>query len=273
MPVRLPGSGRPQAEFAPAREHSPTASPAMPHRVLSADEAARYLHLSRAELDRLVREGQIPCERRGGRLVFRLVEIDAWASRRILEADSRELAVLAQPASPPAAVPGEPTVRLAELIQPELIAPALAAKTRASALREMVNLADRAGLVCDPRQLLETLEAREALCPTAVPGGVAFLHPRSPQPDLFVRSWLALGRAVQPIHFGAPDGRPTDLFFLLGCREEALHLRTLARLCLLAQKTDLLDQLRAAPDAPEALHDVLLRAEAIALAIVPARPR
>lgn len=244
----------------------------MPHRVLSADEAARYLHLSRADLDRLVREGQIPCERRGGRLVFRLVEIDAWASRRILEADPRALAALAQPAFPPAAT-GEPTVRLADLIQPELIAPALAAKTRASALREMVHLADRAGLVCDARQLLETLEAREALCPTAVPGGVAFLHPRSPQPDLFVRSLLALGRAVQPIHFGAPDGRPTDLFFLLGCREEALHLRTLARLCLLAQKTDLLDQLRAAPDAPEALHEVLLRAEATALAAFPARPR
>lgn len=245
----------------------------MPHRVLSADEAARYLHLSRAELDRLVREGQIPCERRGGRVVFRLVEIDAWASRRILEADPRELAALAQPASPPAATPAEPTVRLADLIQPELIAPALAAKTRASALREMVHLADRAGLVCDARQLLETLEAREALCPTAVPGGVAFLHPRSPQPDLFVRSLLALGRAVQPIHFGAPDSRPTDLFFLLGCREEALHLRTLARLCLLAQKTDLLDQLRSAPDDPEALHEILLGAEATALAGASARSR
>lgn len=245
----------------------------MPHRVLNADEAARYLHLSRAELERLARDGQIPCERRGGRLVFRLVEIDAWASRRILEAGARELATFARPGELPGGGKPAPEVRLAELIPPELIAPALAAKTRASVLREMVALAERAGVVCDARALVETLEAREALCPTAVPGGVAFLHPRSPQPDLFATSWLALGRTVQPIHFGAPDGRPTDLFFLLGCREEALHLRTLARLCLLAQKTDLLARLRAAPDEPEALHAALLEAEAAALAAVASRAR
>jgi excisionase family DNA binding protein len=239
----------------------------MPHRLLSAEEAARYLHLGRAEFDRLVRDGQIPSELRGGRRVFRLVDIDAWASRRILEAEPRDLAQLNRPATP-APGPAAEAVRLADLVQPELVAPALAAKTRASVLREMVALVDRAGWVCDARALLETLEAREALCPTAVPGGVAFLHPRSPQPDLFVASLLALGRTVQPIHFGAPDGRPTDLFFLLGCREEALHLRLLARLCLMAQKTDLLEQLRAAPAEPEALLRALLDAEAAALAAV-----
>jgi excisionase family DNA binding protein len=239
----------------------------MPHRLLSAEEAARYLHLGRAEFDRLVRDGQIPSELRGGRRVFRLVDIDAWASRRILEAEPRDLAQLNRPATP-APGPAAEAVRLADLVQPELVAPALAAKTRASVLREMVALVDRAGWVCDARALLETLEAREALCPTAVPGGVAFLHPRSPQPDLFVASLLALGRTVQPIYFGAPDGRPTDLFFLLGCREEALHLRLLARLCLMAQKTDLLEQLRAAPAEPEALLRALLDAEAAALAAV-----
>ncbi len=235
----------------------------MPHRLLSAEEAARYLHLGRAEFERLVRDGQIPGEQRGGRRVFRLVDIDAWASRRILEAEARDLARLNRP---PATGPAAETVRLADLVRPELIAPALPAKTRASVLREMVALVDRAGWVCDARALLETLEAREALCPTAVPGGVAFLHPRSPQPDLFVASLLALGRTVQPIHFGAPDGRPTDLFFLLGCHEEAGHLHLLARLCLMAQKTDLLEQLRAAPAEPEALLRVLLDAEAAALA-------
>lgn len=239
----------------------------MPHRILTAEEAARYLHLGRAEFERLVRDGQIPSELRGGRRIFRLVDIDAWASRRILEAGTRDLAHLNRPVVPASGSAAE-AVRLAELIQPELIAPALPAKTRASVLREMVELADRAGLVCDARQLRETLEAREALCPTAVPGGVAFLHPRSPRPELFVGSLLALGRTVQPIHFGAPDGRPTDLFFLLGCREEALHLRLLARLCLMAQKTDLLGQLRAAPADPEMLHRVLLDAETTVLEAV-----
>jgi len=69
-----------------------------------------------------------------------------------------------------------------------------------------------------------------------------------------------LGRTVQPIHYGAPDGRPTDLFCLLCCQDDKLHLHTLARLCLVAQKTELLSQLRAAPDAA-ALHECLLAAE------------
>jgi mannitol/fructose-specific phosphotransferase system IIA component (Ntr-type) len=132
-------------------------------------------------------------------------------------------------------------------------------------LRDLVMLAARTGWVCDPVELITSLEAREALCSTAVPGGVAFLHPRTQQPDRFTASFLALGRTVQPIHFSAPDGQPTDLFFLLACQEDRLHLHILARLCLMAQKTDLLAQLRTAPDAPT-MHAALLAAEQAVLA-------
>ena len=121
-------------------------------------------------------------------------------------------------------------------------------------------MADGTGLVYDVADLVAGLQAREELCPTAVPGGVAFLHPRQQQPYLLEASFLVLGRTLQPIHFGAPDGQPTDLFFLLCCLDEKLHLHALARLCLMAQKVDLLAQLRAAPDAA-ALHECLLAAE------------
>jgi mannitol/fructose-specific phosphotransferase system IIA component (Ntr-type) len=69
-----------------------------------------------------------------------------------------------------------------------------------------------------------------------------------------------VGRPIQEIHFGAPDGQPTHLFFLICCQDDQLHLHTLARLCLLAQKTKLLDQLRDAPDA-ETMRNVILAAE------------
>jgi mannitol/fructose-specific phosphotransferase system IIA component (Ntr-type) len=93
-----------------------------------------------------------------------------------------------------------------------------------------------------------------------MPGGVAFLHPRQQQPYLLQSSFMVLGRTIQPIHFGAPDDRPTDLFFLLCCQDEVLHLHTLARLCLIVLKTELLDQLRAGTDA-DAMHECLLNAE------------
>jgi nitrogen PTS system EIIA component len=73
-----------------------------------------------------------------------------------------------------------------------------------------------------------------------------------------------LGRTVQPIPFGAPDGRATDLFFLLACPDPRLHLHALARLCVMAQKTDLLVRLRQAPGA-EAMYQSTLAAEAAVL--------
>lgn len=236
----------------------------MPYRLLSLDEVARYLHLTQADLTRLVKEQAIPFERRGARLVFRKDEIDAWASQRILGLAARRLAEYHQQSTrgTKAILPREAI--MAELIRPQYIEPALTAKTMASALRGMVALADQTGLLNDPRALLEGLGAREALCSTALPGGLALLHPRVQQPYLFESSFIALGRALQEIHFGAPDGQPTDLFFLICSQDDRVHLHTLARVCLMAQKTDLLSRLRLAPDAPS-MHECLLASEAEAL--------
>ena len=74
---------------------------------------------------------------------------------------------------------------------------------------------------------------------------------------------------MQPIHFGSPDGLPTGLFFLLGCQTDNLHL--LARLCLMVQKTELLAQLRAGPDAAM-LHDHLLGVEQLVIAAAGGTP-
>jgi len=70
-----------------------------------------------------------------------------------------------------------------------------------------------------------------------------------------------LGRTVQEIPFGAPDGGSTDLFFLLGCPDDRLHLHTLARLCLMAQTTSLLTDLRQCVDAQAMCRAILLAEE------------
>src|SRR5271169_3400996 len=112
----------------------------MPYRTLGVEEVARYLHLSGADLDRLVKDRDIPFERHGERLVFRKVEIDAWASQRILGLEGRPLAEYHQKSSrgtqqivPHAAI-------MPDLVQPGFIEPALTAKTKASVLRQMAAL-------------------------------------------------------------------------------------------------------------------------------------
>jgi mannitol/fructose-specific phosphotransferase system IIA component (Ntr-type) len=61
----------------------------------------------------------------------------------------------------------------------------LTAKTKASVLRQMAARTAQTGRVSDPRALLDGVEAREALCSTGIPGGLAFLHSRNPESYLF----------------------------------------------------------------------------------------
>ena len=232
----------------------------MPYRVLSQQEVADYLHLTAADIERLVKNGDIPFEMRGKRTVFRKQDIDEWASQRILKLADKPLAEYhqkttraTQSAFPTAAI-------MPDMTQPAFIAPGLTAKTKASIIRDMVALAVSTGRVYDPHALIASVEEREALCPTAFPGGLALLHSRYQQPAFSEEPFIVLGRALQPIHFGSPDGRPTDLFFLVCCQDVKLHLHTLARICLMAQKSALLALLREADDATS-MYDCLVNAE------------
>jgi mannitol/fructose-specific phosphotransferase system IIA component (Ntr-type) len=229
-------------------------------RELTSDQLSDYLHLDRGDVERLLRETDIPHSVRGGRAIFQTSEIDAWASKRILGLSERRLDAYHEKSMRAAQPILEDDALLPTLLKPEFIELELPAKTKASVIREMVAVADRTGWVYDPRELIASIEAREALCSTAVPGGLALLHARQLEPYRFEQSFLVLGRPVQPIPFGAPDGRPTGLFFLLGCQDERLHLHTLARLCVVALKTDVITQLLAATDR-EAAFQALVAAE------------
>jgi excisionase family DNA binding protein len=232
----------------------------MAHRTFTPEELAEYLHVSASDLERLLRETDIPKEERGGRLIFRRSEIDAWASQRILGMPGRRLDAYHEKS-----MRGTQEIFAHNALIPELIRPAyinleLTSKTRASAMRDAVALAETTGLLFDPRELLASVEAREALCSTALPGGLALLHARNYDAYRFERSFIVLGRTIQRIPFGAPDGGATRLFFLMCCQDDRIHLHTLARLCLIAMKSEVLEKLFEAPDASTA-YDALVAAE------------
>lgn len=232
----------------------------MPFRLLDLEGVADYLHLPAADVEQRVKDREIPFEKRGDRLVFRKRDIDAWASQRILGFSSQRLATYHQKSSRDARKILPHEAILPEMLAAGAVASAMTSKTRASVLRDLVALAEKSGHLSDPKTLLASLEAREELCSTAVPGGFALPHPRSHEPYLFDESFIVVGRPVQEIHFGSPDGEPTHLFFLVCCQDDRLHLHMLARLCLIAMKTKELDQLRDAPDAA-AMRDALIAAE------------
>lgn len=232
----------------------------MAHEILSLEAVAEYLHLTVPDIEQRVKDKEIPFQKRGHRLVFSKEEIDLWASQRLLRLPGQRLVEYHRKSTLGVQEILPNQLLLPEMIQPSGIAPELKAKTKSSVLRELVALAQNSGKLNDPAALLTSLEARETLCSTGMPGGFALPHPRVPDPYLFESSFIVLGRTLQEIHFGAPDGEPTRLFFLICCQDDRLHLHILARLCLIAQKTSILEQLRQFAD-PVELHSALLAAE------------
>ncbi len=237
----------------------------MPYQILNLEEVARYLHLTDADVERRVKDREIPFEKRGGRIVFNKQDIDAWASQRILGLPEQRLEEYHRKSTS-----GTRDLLLNEAILPEMLEKgavdsAMKSKTKGSVLRDMVALAEKTGRVTDAMELLASLETREELCSTGLPGGLAIPHPRFHQPYLFESSFIVVGRPIQEIHFGSPDGSPTDLIFLLCCQDDRIHLHTLSRLCLMALKTEMLAQLRAAP-AATAMRDCIIAAELEVLA-------
>jgi excisionase family DNA binding protein len=232
----------------------------MPHKILTLEAVAEYLHLAPTDIARRVKDGEIPHEKRGRRIVFSKDAIDVWASQRLLRLPTQRLTEYHRKSTIGVLriVPGQ--TLLQAMIQPGLIDPALPAKTKSSVLHELVALAAKTGRLNDAQSLVSSLEAREALCSTGMPGGFALPHPRVPDPYLCEGSIIVLGRTVQDIYFGAPDGGPTNLFFLICCQDDRLHLHTLARICLMAQKTAIIEQLRQSTDAGS-MHAFLLAAE------------
>jgi PTS system nitrogen regulatory IIA component len=142
---------------------------------------------------------------------------------------------------------------ITEMIDLQGVDVTLAANTRASVLRELVNLAQRVGLLYDDKGLLKALEERETMCSTALPGGVAIPHPRQPMPYVSAEPFVCVARLSRGIGFGSPYRDLTRLFFLICCHDDRHHLRVLARLVRILDQ-GMIDQLMAVGSRDELLQ-------------------
>ncbi len=232
----------------------------MPFRVFNLAEAAEYLQMAEAAIEELARRGEIPCERQGGRLSFRHNAIDEWASRRLLAASEEKLSDFHRRSTAKYHDLSSEAAIIPALVKPEWIEPALTCRSKPSVIRDMVELADRTGLLCYRDELLESLIEREKLCSTALSGGLALLHPRNHEPYMFEDSFVVIGKTVADVPFGSPDRSTTDVFFLICCQDDRIHLHVLARLCMMCHRTSLLLELRGTRD-PAEWHRLLMASE------------
>jgi PTS system nitrogen regulatory IIA component len=81
------------------------------------------------------------------------------------------------------------------------------------------------------RQILLTLFlAREELASTAIGGGIAIPHTRSPIVLHVSHPLVTLGFLENPVDFGALDGQPVHVLFSMVSPTVPLHLKVLSRL-------------------------------------------
>ena len=222
----------------------------MSREVLTLKQAAEHVHLEANELRHVAQRGEIEAEKRGDEWFFEHRALDEWAQRELLAANEKALRAQHRVMMDENRRANQAGWGVADLFPREAIDLAVQAKAKAGVLRDMTALADRSGKVYDPDGLFKELEAREAVASTAVGNGMALLHPRFHDPYFFEESFIAYGRGVRPVFFGAPDGEATRHFFLICSTDHEEHLHILARLAILAHGTDLMEKLDAA-ETPE----------------------
>ena len=243
----------------------------MSERHLSLEEAARYLHISVDELSRLVKQMEVPFEQHGDHFSFDAEALDAWASQRILGMGRRPLKEYHRDSAFGTRYREGGFALASDLFVPELMVTAMRSRTKAAVLRDLVAVAEAAEMLYAPADLVRSLVEREAICSTGLAGGVALVHPRKQDPYLAPESFIVLARTETPIPFGAPDGKNTDVFFLICCLDDRLHLHTLARLCAMLSTTELLAQIRAAESADD-LYTAIVASERLVLEQLQRRP-
>jgi PTS system nitrogen regulatory IIA component len=218
---------------------------------------AEFLHITPAEARKMAERGRVPGKRIGGQWKFFREEIHAWFEDRIGISDERELVQVEKVLEIQSRKQIVDSFHIPDMMPVDLVFVPLLARTKPKVIQLLCNSVAATGMLWDPEKMGDAIRKREDLHPTALENGVAMLHPRRPMTNIIGEAFIALGVTTNGIAFGGPRGTLTDVFFLIGSTDEAVHLRVLARLSRLIREPDFLNNLRAKEDA-QAAHQCIV---------------
>lgn len=146
------------------------------------------------------------------------------------------------------------------LVDERRILPDVAGTTRDEAIAEMSAALAENGAVSDGPDLARRLIERERMGSTGLGGGLAIPHCKLREIDDVV---LAVGVSRRGIDFGAADGQPVRLVFLVLSPADApaLHLQALARISRVIRVPGVLEKVSEAA-TPGEIATALKDAEA-----------
>ncbi len=156
---------------------------------------------------------------------------------------------------------GSTPLLLSDLLSPAGIKLDLGGTERDAVLAQLVALIpEMAGQPEAQRTLLRALQEREQLHSTGIGDGIALPHARNAIVGLVDRPIIVFGRHPTGVSYGAIDGLPARLFFLLIAPTVTQHLAMLAKISRLLRDPKLRQELLAV-GTPEQARAVIRAAE------------
>lgn len=138
-------------------------------------------------------------------------------------------------------------MRIVDLLSREKIALGATAQDKNGAIDLLVGLQAGSGCITDKEAYKKAILAREAQTSTAIEAGIAVPHAKS---DCVLKPSLAACILKEGVDYGAMDGKPSDLFFMIAAPMDGdLHLEILSHLMVLLMDPEFVAQLRQAKDA------------------------
>ncbi len=213
---------------------------------------AEFLHITPAEARKMAERGRVPGKKIGGQWKFFSAEIHQWFEDRIGISDDRELVEVEKVLEIQSTKQIVDSFHIPDMMPADLVFVPLLARTKPKVIQLLCDSVGNTGALWDPDKMGDAIRKREDLHPTALENGVAMLHPRRPMTTIIGDPFIALGVTTSGIPFGGPRGTLTDVFFLIGSTNEAVHLRVLARLSRLIREPEFLDTLRSTTNSADA---------------------
>lgn len=151
-------------------------------------------------------------------------------------------------------------MRITDLLKPEAITLGLDILTKSDAINALVGLHAAAGNLKDKDAYKEAILAREEQGTTAIGDGIAVPHAKTSAVKAPALSAITVPGGVD---YGAPDGKPSDLLFMIAATEDGdVHLEILSRLMVMLMDADFAAALRAAK-TPQEFLDIINKQEAV----------
>ena len=230
---------------------------------LKIKDVAELLNVSKTTIRRWLADGKIPAYRLNHQYRFNRGEIESWLLRSKIKSSQEEdlLFPFKETQIYPVVDDSQKVVQqrgglqqfcLYRAIHNGIVLDQVAGVEKEEIIRGTMNItAPRLGL--DQDVLSELLLDREKLMPTAINKGIAVPHTR----DFLLQGafdMIVVVYPLQPIEYGALDGKPVHTLFFLFSSNDKRHLNLLAKLAHLANDPKALQFLQTKPEKKELLE-------------------